>query len=55
MVLRMLLTVVTSDKGIAIVSPLGAIDILIRLFERNVHVAIDGLQFACENSQGGVE
>ena len=36
-------TVVASDKGIAIAPLLGAVNVLLGLFEGNVHVAIDGL------------
>lgn len=45
------LTIVASDKSISVVSPLGPVDDLVRLFERNVHVSVDGLQLACQNSQ----
>jgi len=44
-------TIIATDKGIAIVSPLGSVDDLIRLFERNVHVAVNGLQLACQHSR----
>jgi hypothetical protein len=43
-------TIVATDKGIAIVSPLGPVDDLVCLFERNVHVPVDGLQLACQPS-----
>lgn len=45
------LTIVASDKSITIMSPLGPVDDLVRLFERNVHVSVDGLQLACQYSQ----
>jgi hypothetical protein len=40
-------TVVASHKGIAIVPPLGTVDVLLRLLKRNVHVAIYGLELSC--------
>lgn len=42
------LTVVASDKCISVISPKFAVDKLLRLFQCNVHVAVDRLQFSCE-------
>lgn len=49
-------TVIASYKGIAVVPPQLAVDILLGLLESNVHVAIDGLKLACLwHQSGGIE
>lgn len=40
------ITIVSSHKGVAVGTPLLPIDPLLCLLERNVHVPINGLQFA---------
>lgn len=40
-------TIVPSHKGVAVGTPLLPIDPLLCLLERNVHVAVNGLQLAC--------
>lgn len=39
-------TIVSSHKGVAVGTPLLPIDPLLCLLERNVHVAVNGLQLA---------
>lgn len=40
-------TIVPSHKGVAVGPPLLSVDVLLRLLERDVHVAVHGLQLAC--------
>ena len=40
-------TIVTPHKRIAVASPHLAVDELARALERDVHVAVDGLELAC--------
>ena len=42
-----MLTIVPPHKSIAIGSPLDAVDVLHSLFESNVHVSVNRLEFSC--------
>lgn len=44
-------TIVTPHKRITIAAPQLAIDELARTLERNVHVAVDGLEFTCPTKE----